>query len=209
MSGAAGLHVCHLSLLVLSVSWTMKRKNRNPSASSTPPDGKKKKVAGNTEASTAATKAIDFSSPQRVLESLLSSTNLDNFFDEYWEKKPLFVSRENADFYGQMFTKKDLEAILKKEEIQFIEDMSLTRYAEGKTELLNEDGRVNMKHLKAAGVAVQFHQPDRYKVCNFIETRARVSRKLCHEMCGLFFLQSKNVNVDVQYSHHRELITNE
>lgn len=142
----------------------MKRKNRNPSASSTPPDGKKKKVAGNTEASTAATKAIDFSSPQRVLESLLSSTNLDNFFDEYWEKKPLFVSRENADFYGQMFTKKDLEAILKKEEIQFIEDMSLTRYAEGKTELLNEDGRVNMKHLKAAGVAVQFHQPDRYKV---------------------------------------------
>ena len=178
MRGAAGLHVCHLSLLVLSVSWTMNRKNRNPSAFSTPPDGKKKKVAGNTEASTAG-KAIDFSSPQRVLESLLSSTNLDNFFEEHWEKKPLFVSRENADFYGQMFTKKDLEAILKEEEIQFIQDMSLTRYteAEGKTELLNKVGPVNMRHLEAAGVTVQFHQPDRYKVCNFIETRARVSRK--------------------------------
>lgn len=194
---------------MFSVSWSMKRKSRNPSGSTTPPDGKKKKVAGSTEASTAATKAIDYSSPQRVLESLLSSTNLDNFFDEYWEKKPLFVSRENADFYGQIFKKKDLEAILRKEEIQFIEDMSLTRYAEGKTELLNEDGRVNMKHLKAAGVAVQFHQTDRYKVCNFIDSRARVSRKLCHEMCGLFLHQSKDVNLDVQYSHHLKVIANE
>ena len=48
------------------------------------------------------------------------------------------------------------------------EDMSLLRYAEGKTELLNESGRVNLKHIKAAGVSVQFHQPDRFKVCNSI-----------------------------------------
>lgn len=145
----------------------MKRKTRNPSAS-TSPDGKKKKVASENagEPSTAAPKSIDFNSPQRVVESLLSVTNLDSFFDEHWEKKPLFVKRENADFYDALFLKKDLEAILKKEEIQFIEDVTLSRYVEGKTELLNEEGRVNLKHTKAAGVAVQFHQPDRFKVCD-------------------------------------------
>ena len=147
----------------------MKRKNRTPSASTTSPNGKKKKIVSEKagEPSTAATKSIDFSSPRRVMESLLSATNLDSFFDEHWEKKPLFVERENADFYGPLFTKKDLEATLKKEEIQFIEDMSLSRYVEGKTELLNEEGRVNVKHIKASGVTVQFHQPDRYKVCKF------------------------------------------
>lgn len=147
----------------------MKRKNRAPSASTTPPDGKKKKTASeNTDgASTAVNNSMDFSSPQRVVESLLSSTNLDSFFDEHWEKKPHFVKRENADFYGSLFSKKDLEAVLKKEEIQFIEDVTLSRYVEGKTELLNEEGRVNLKHIKAAGVAVQFHQPDRFKVCTF------------------------------------------
>ena len=161
----------------------MKRKNRNPSASTTSPDGKKKKVASENagEPSTAATKFIDFTSPKRVVESLLSSTNLESFFDEHWEKKPHFVKRENADFYGSLFSKKDLEAVLKKEEIQFIEDVCVSRYAEGKTELLNEDGRVNLKHIKASGVAVQFNQPDRFKVCIdlycFGEARVNMKRR--------------------------------
>jgi len=155
----------------------MKRKNRAPSASATSPDGKKKKVAGEKsgEPSTAATKSIDFSSPQRVLETLLSSTDLESFFAEHWEKKPHFVKRENADFYGSLFSKKDLEAVLKKEEIQFIGDISLSQYVEGKTEFLNEEGRVNLKDVKTAGIAVQFHQPDRFKdevwkLLEFLET---------------------------------------
>ena len=145
----------------------MKRKNRAASASTTPPEGKKKKVTSESdpESSTSATKAIDYSSSTRVVESLLAVTDLENFFEETWEKKPHFVKREKADFYGSLFSKKDLESLLKKEEIQFNEDVSLSRFVEGKTELLNEEGRVNLKHTKAAGVAVQFHQPDRFKVC--------------------------------------------
>lgn len=142
----------------------MKRKNRAPSTSATSPDGKKKKMGHeNAGESSSTTKSIDFSSPQRVLESLLSLDSLEAFFNEHWEKKPLFVKRGNADFYGSLFSKKDLEGVLKKEEILFTEDMSLLRYAEGKTELLNESGRVNLKHIKAAGVSIQFHQPDRFK----------------------------------------------
>jgi len=143
----------------------MKRKNRAASASTTSPEGKKKKVASanDPESSTSATKAIDYTSSSRVVESLLAVTDLENFFEETWEKKPHFVKRENADFYGALFSKKDVESLLKKEEIQFTEDVSLSRYVEGKTEPLNEEGRVNLKHIKAAGVAVQFHQPDRFK----------------------------------------------
>lgn len=154
----------------------MKRKNRAASATASPPEGKKKKVAGENdpESSTSATKAIDYTSPERVVESLLAVTDLASFFDETWEKKPHFVKRENADFYGSLFSKKDLEAVLKKEKIQFIEDVSLSRYVDGKTELLNEEGsRVNLKDIKAAGVTVQLHQPDRFKVCTFYENTCR------------------------------------
>lgn len=148
----------------------MKRKNRAASASATSPEGKKKKVVSGkkADASTTASETIDFTSPERVVESLLAVTELKSFFDDNWEKKPHFVKRENGDFYGSLFTKKDLESLLKKEEIQFIEDVSVSRYVEGKTELVNEEGsRVNLKHIKANGVAVQFHQPDRFKVCAF------------------------------------------
>lgn len=149
----------------------MKRKNRGASATASPPEGKKKKVTSENEpgSSASATKSIDFTSAERVLESLLAVNDLKSFLDETWEKKALFVKRENAEFYGPLFAKKDLEALLKKEEIQFIEDVSLSRYVEGKTELLNEEGsRVSLKDIKAAGVAVQFHQPDRFKVCAFV-----------------------------------------
>lgn len=146
----------------------MKRKNRAASASATSPEVKKKKVVGENdpEASTTASKMVDFTSPKRVVETLLAVANLESFFSETWEKKPHFVKRENADFYGSLFSKKDFDALLKKEEIQFIEDVNLSRYVEGKTELLNEEGsRVSLKHIKANGVSVQFHQPDRFKVC--------------------------------------------
>ena len=146
----------------------MKRKGRAASASATSPDGKKTKVEGENdpETSTTVIRVLDFSSPKKVAETLLAVANLETFFAETWEKKPYFVKRENTDFYGPLFSRKDLEAVLKKEEIQFIEDLNLSRYVEGKTELLNEEGsRVNSKHIKANGVAVQFHQPDRFKVC--------------------------------------------
>lgn len=148
----------------------MKRKNRAASASTTPPEGKKKKVtsANDPESSTSAAEAIDYTSSQRVVESLLGVVDLESFFEETWEKKPHFVKREKGDFYGSLFSKKDLESVLKKEELQFNEDISLSRYVEGKTELLNEEGRVNLKHIKAAGVVVHFHQPDRFKVCTFV-----------------------------------------
>lgn len=146
----------------------MKRKGRAASASASSPEGKKTKVGGENdpETSTTDSRMVDFSTPKRVAETLLAVADLETFFTETWEKKPYFVKRANTDFYGALFSKKDLEAILKKEEIHFIEDINLSRYVEGKTELLNEEGsRINSKHIKATGVSVQFHQPDRFKVC--------------------------------------------
>ena len=146
----------------------MKRKGRAASASASSPEGKKTKVGGENdpETSTTASRMVDFTTPKRVAETLLAVADLETFFTETWEKKPYFVKRANTDFYGALFSKKDLEAILKKEEIHFIEDINLSRYVEGKTELLNEEGsRINSKHIKATGVSVQFHQPDRFKVC--------------------------------------------
>ena len=123
-------------------------------------------------------------------------TDLENFFEETWEKKPHFVKRENADFYGALFSKKDVESLLKKEEIQFTEDVSLSRYVEGKTEPLNEEGRVNLKHIKAAGVAVQFHQPDRFKVCTFV-MNTRVNSEIMYFISPDCGVHERNLNPEI------------
>lgn len=89
-----------------------------------------------------------------MVELLFFLISLEIFFNECWEKKFFFVKWDNVDFYGFLFLKKDLEVVLKKEEILFIEDVFLMWYVEGKMELLNGVGRVNLKYVKVVGVVV-------------------------------------------------------
>lgn len=119
-------------------------------------EGKKKKVmsVNDLEFLIFVIKVIDYILMIRVVEFFFVVNDLESFFEDIWEKKLYFVMWENVDFYGILFLKKDLEGFLKKEEIWFIEDVSLSWYVEGKIELLNEEGCVNLKYIKVVGVVV-------------------------------------------------------
>src|SRR5690349_4237519 len=39
---------------------------------------------------------------QPTMEWLLSPITQEEFFSQYWEKKPLFISRKNKDYYGDL-----------------------------------------------------------------------------------------------------------
>lgn len=120
-------------------------------------EGKKIKVGGENdfEIFIMDSRMVDFIMLKRVVEMFFVVVDLEIFFIEIWEKKFYFVKWVNIDFYGVLFFKKDLEIILKKEEIYFIEDINLSCYVEGKMELLNEEGFcINLKYIKVIGVFV-------------------------------------------------------
>ena len=142
----------------------MKRKERSPEAAAENRQ-KKSKTEGSSESSPSK---LDFATPEKVLQSLLSPTNLRTFFSDYWEKKPLVIKRQDSAFYGSLFLKKQLEDILKTHKLKYEEDVNVCLYVDGKKELHNGAGRATVgaveKAVKASGATVQFHQPQRFKV---------------------------------------------
>lgn len=47
-----------------------------------------------------------------TLERLLSPIDLDTFFEEYWEKKPLLVSERDPDYYADLMTLEDVDNLV-------------------------------------------------------------------------------------------------
>lgn len=45
-------------------------------------------------------------------EQLLQPLDLDTFFNQYWEKQPLFVSRNEPDYYSGLISIKDIDTLL-------------------------------------------------------------------------------------------------
>jgi len=149
----------------------MKRKDRSSTSAKEERKSKKTKKVTEVEEIQQASK-LDFSSPDKLFSSLVAPTTSESFFSDYWEKKPLLIQRNDTSFYGPLFTKEDLEDILKREELSFAEDVNVVRYEDGDKLYMNGDpeeratwSQVN-KDIKERHATVQFHQPQRFKVCH-------------------------------------------
>jgi ribosomal protein L16 Arg81 hydroxylase len=46
------------------------------------------------------------------LETLISPWSIDTFLSEYWEQRPLIVSREKPDYYSSLFSIQDVESVI-------------------------------------------------------------------------------------------------
>src|SRR5437870_4910347 len=51
--------------------------------------------------------------PQGTLEHLLQPISPETFFQQYWEQRPLLVSRHNPDYYAGLFSVKNIDTLLK------------------------------------------------------------------------------------------------
>ena len=47
---------------------------------------------------------LDTSTPEALLRCVLGNTKKEEFFSDFWEQKPLHVSRGDEAFYGEFFT---------------------------------------------------------------------------------------------------------
>ncbi|XP_071448060.1 ribosomal oxygenase 2-like [Hetaerina americana] len=113
---------------------------------------------------------FDYTSPKRLFESLISPQNFNSFFEDYWEKKPLTLSRKLLPSalleFKSLFSKSALINLVKNKSIHYERDLNIFRYRNGKRDNFNEKGRVTSKLEKIITkekVTVQFHQPQRFQ----------------------------------------------
>jgi ribosomal protein L16 Arg81 hydroxylase len=52
------------------------------------------------------------SDPWFNFEYLIQPISLDVFFSQYWEQKPLHISRNNLDYYSGLFSAKDIDTLI-------------------------------------------------------------------------------------------------
>lgn len=112
---------------------------------------------------------LSFTSPTSLFESLIAPLGLQEFFQEYWEKKPLHLQRSDpglATYYRSLFQLSDLKALCT-QGIEHDRDVILCRCVNGKKKVISKQGRVNHSQLKKdfdqKKVTIQFHQPQRFK----------------------------------------------
>lgn len=121
-----------------------------------------------------------------MLEWMLWPITIDQFFSEYWEKKPLHVKRD-ASYYEGLFTRADVDTILKEQELQYEVNINLAKVdKDGKKVMHNEaeKGEVaEFDHVTAkwnSGVSIQFMHPQisRQTVRNLLSSLENKSRCL-------------------------------
>lgn len=107
--------------------------------------------------------------PLKVIGDLLSPISLSNFFDTYWEKKPLILHRKGTSHFNNLFGVEDFFNLLSSQVVlKYKEHVNFCRYVDGKRINEHESGRVKLNEAKQlwnkVGATIQFHQPQHFKV---------------------------------------------
>ena len=112
---------------------------------------------------------LDFSTPIKLFESLISPISPETF-TEYWEKKPLLVKRNGhlASSYDHFFSLDYLNHLVKDRHVVFGRNMNVCRYVNHRRQSLNGSGRVKPEELATLWsekkATIQFHQPQQFRV---------------------------------------------
>ena len=111
---------------------------------------------------------LDLSDAQAMIKSLLAPHSVDAFKDEYWEKKPLHIKRNDNNFYGNILNKESMMKLVEEHTLNYEVDLNAWKFVDGEKELLNGDDIATVHEVrelfeKANGI-IQFHQPQRFSV---------------------------------------------
>ena len=77
-----------------------------------------------------------------AFEWMICPTKVSDFYENYWEKKPLLIKRsEDRNYYKSLFSTKALDKILREQRVLYGKNLDVTSY-DGKRETHNPEGRV-------------------------------------------------------------------
>ena len=111
---------------------------------------------------------LDLLNPQTIATSLLSPYTLEVFKEEYWEKKPFHIRRNDDDFYGNFVTRESLMTLLEEFTLNYEIDVNAWKCVDDEKESLNGADVVKVQEVKRllekANATIQFNQPQRFSV---------------------------------------------
>merc|ERR1712112_21547 len=77
-----------------------------------------------------------------AFEWMICPTKVSDFYENYWEKKPLLIKgSEDRNYYKSLFSTKALDKILREQRVLYGKNLDVTSY-DGKRETHNPEGRV-------------------------------------------------------------------
>ena len=109
---------------------------------------------------------LSFDSSEQCLRSLIYPTTLEDFLSKYWEKEPLFVHRNNTEYFKEFPTKAKLQEITKKEELKWDKDLFVSQSESGAANP-EAEGRATVKKIQKffkQKLCILLNKPHRFHV---------------------------------------------
>ena len=94
--------------------------------------------------------------PEDLMQWVIAPVELDDFMRHVWERRPLYVSRnENKAYYDGFLSKADIDAWLRSGQMRYSHNVDVTSYKDGKREThnVNDDGSGGLDARGKPGVA--------------------------------------------------------
>lgn len=66
-----------------------------------------------------------------MLAWIISPVTIEDFFENYWEKKPLHIARNCTDYFRGICSKKDMERAFRENQVYFNKTVTITSYQNG------------------------------------------------------------------------------
>ncbi|ETV71122.1 hypothetical protein H257_13520 [Aphanomyces astaci] len=76
---------------------------------------------------------------------LIYPVTVEDFYANYWERKPLHIKRNFPDYYDGWFNRQEIERMLKEHTLAYGEDIDLTKYENETRTTLNPSGTATSK----------------------------------------------------------------
>jgi hypothetical protein len=114
---------------------------------------------------------LKFDTGKSTFESFIGNEiGLEKFLADYWEKKPLFIQRnENekwVEYVKTLFSLDQLKEIIKINNLKYGQDLNLCKLVNDKKKNFNKNGSVKVDHVTKCfekdSATIQFHQPQRF-----------------------------------------------
>ena len=79
---------------------------------------------------------------ESCLKWLINPYTSENFNKHCWEKAPLFLKRNQRDYYGELFSTKEMENIIKNNDLEYTRNIDIAVYKNDERFTFNPDGKV-------------------------------------------------------------------
>jgi hypothetical protein len=104
--------------------------------------------------------------PSEVFARLIAPITVEQFFSDYWEKKPLVIRRGDPSYFRDLFSRDIMDKALRTRKLFYEEAINVVKYADGRRVSMNGTGRAKAEDVwrmfDKSGCTLQVRHPQHY-----------------------------------------------